>query len=432
MNRLNPKLLWQRLGELVVHYEKVLLALLSVIIVLSGTFWYRQFSHLQTDQPTAGGTYVEGIVGARDEMQAVAAKITKTGLFVIGSDGSLQNQLVSSWQANDTKDEYRFTLIDGVDAQAIQTDLSDNADAIDQATVELEGQVLVVRLPSANPDLPLLLTQPLFDYGPYKLSKITNETAILTRNSAAQAAPAYLNKIVLHAFPDENSLKDALAKHRVDGGYTQDQSFLPSNFTRQEFSEPLYYALILNVNRAPFRDPDYRHQVLSAQAGAKSSFSLTYPSEEPYHTLGDNLIKSWQNAGLTVTADIHPLEEIEQTIAPSRNFQAIITGVTYGSELDPYYLWDSSQIRPPGNNLSGAKDDRIDGIISQIRATYNVNERQNLIASLNTVVEEQGIAVILQQEKTSFLLSNHFRFVAPPIALSPLDHWQAIGLWSAK
>ncbi len=426
------RVLWQRLGELVNAYEKVLLALLSVVIVLSGTLWFKQFSKTQTDHPTAGGTYVEGIVGGREGVEAIAAKVTKAGLFTVSRSGELVNLLVDSWTVNPEATQYKFILKDGVSGAEIQAALEENSDVIDQAAVTLEGRELTLTLPSPNPNLPLILTQPFFDYGPYKVSKITSKTTIFTRNTRPLAVTPYINKVIIHTFENNAALEKAIQKHQVDGAALEDKQLENSDYSNQTLALPLYYALIFNINQAPFRDTDFRRQVIDSRGPSSKTFRLTVADSEPYRQLAEGLITSWKAAGLQVTLDVRPLEEIQQKTAPTRDFQLLLTGISYASGLDPYYLWHSSQIRPPGNNLSGIKSAKIDTILGQIRSTNNIEERHNLINALHEVVKEEAVAVILKQETGEFVVSKNIHFVPPLLPISISDRWQSIALWWAR
>lgn len=432
MARPLKKVRWHRLGEFINQYEKVLLAVLSVVIVLSGTFWFRQFSKTQTDQPTIGGTYVEGVVGGRKEVEAIAAKITKAGLFTISNDGELTNLLVDSWQVNADSTQYQFKLKEDVSGEEIRASLEENNQVIDQAAVTLAGQDLTLTLPAPNPNLPLILTQPFFDYGPYKVSKSTTKTTILTRNTRPNAVSPYINKIIIHTFENEAALVTALQKHQIDGAAVVDEQLTVSDYSRQSVELPLYYTLFFNINQAPFREADFRRQVIENSGPSTKAFRVTVPDAEPYRQIGTGLVDAWTAAGLQATLDIRPLDEIQQRIAPTRDFQVLLTGISYTSGLDPYYLWHSSQIRPPGNNLAGIKSPKIDAILEQIRATTSVAERHNLIDGLHQVIKEEAVAVIMKQETKTFLLSKNTHFTAPKLPISLNDRWQSIALWFSR
>lgn len=431
MNNL-AKLLWQRLAVLINHHEKILLALLSVVIVISGTIWYQQASRSHNGLPSAGGTYVEGITGGEAEAELIASKITKAGLFTFDQQGNLQNLLVDNWTVNADKTEYHFHLLPDVSSSEITGALGQNIDIFGQAIVAADGQDLSIKLAQANADVPLLLTQPLFDYGPYKLSKLSSETTVLTRNTRAHAVSAYLNKIVIQNYGSVDELKTALAKDRVDGATLPDSTFSNSNYASVALNLPEYYVLMFNINRAPFRDQSYRAQVIQNNSAAQKPFTLTVENQEPYLTLANTLMAAWQKAGIPVTLSVQSQADIQNKIAPSRDFQAILTGVNYGYEYDPYYIWSSTQIRPPGNNLSGVKNDQVDSLITQIQAATNIATRQGLITTLHQTLQDQSVAVVLQQQTSTVLVSNNVGFVAPKSMIAPEDKWNAVAWWWQK
>lgn len=427
-----PKLLWQRFGDILSQHEKVLLALLSIVIVISGTFWYRQANRSNNGLPSAGGTYVEGITGGEAQAQLIASKITKAGLFIFNQQGDLQNLLIDNWSVNTDKTEYHFQLLTDISSSEITSALNQNGDIFGQAIITADKQDLSIKLAQPNPDVPLLLTEPIFDYGPYKLSKLSSETTVLTRNTRAHAASAYLNKIVIQNYGSENELKNAISKNRVDGATLSDGSYINDNFDSVSLNLPEYYVLMFNVNRAPFRDTGYRQQVIQGSASAQKAFTLTVENQEPYLTLANSLVASWKNVGIPVTLSVQSQTDILSKIAPSRDFQALLTGVNYGYEYDPYYIWSSTQIRPPGNNLSGIKNDQIDGIINQIQQATNVVSRQNLVDGLHQTLKDQSVAVVMQQQKSITLVSKGVGFVAPKTLMNPDDKWNTVGWWWQK
>ncbi len=421
-----------RVSKFLSEYEKVLLAILSVVIVITGTVWYRSFSKTQNGQPASGGTYIEGIVGGKEEAQAIAAKITKAGLFTFNSNGDLQNLLVSSYTVSADKSVYDFTLLPDINGDEIKNALIENSDYFSNAAVTLNGNVLKMTLSEPNPDIPLLLTEPIFDYGPFTLSKLSDTTTILTRNTRAHATNAYLNKIVIMSYKTEDELKQALTKGKVDGATLHDSSFKTSGYTNQDILFPEYFVLMFNQNVVPFKDVKYRQKILATDGTAKTPFTLTVANQEPYLTIANNLVASWKAAGIPVALDAKDINEIQHSIAPSRNFQAILTGINYGGEYDPYYIWSSTQIRPTGNNLSGTKNDQIDALIAQIQQNTNILKRQALIKELHQLLTSQGVATVLSQEKGVVIMSENISFVQPLTAMNTMDKWLSVGSWWVK
>ncbi len=380
----------------------------------------------------AGGTYVEGIVGGSEDLTLAAAKLTKSGLFKISPEGMVENHLIDGWQVNAEKTEYRFDLRRGLDTSEVTTALEENGDLIGPSTVTDEGDgVILLAIATPNPNLPLLLTQPLFDFGPYKLSKMSTTTAIFTRNSSEFALASYLNKIVIHAFADEAALSEALQKGKVDGAALTNKQPI-DGYNLFTYQLPRYYAVMLNINKSPFRELGYRQKVLNGEAVTPTDVVLTAPAEAEYQSYIDQVVDSWISSGLRVTVDRRPTEEISTTIAPTRDFQALLTGVSYWPELDPYYLWHSTQLRPPGNNLPGVKDDVIDSLIAEIEAESSLAVRYQKIDQVHARLAELGVAKILEQVTKTVHIIRNIVPAEPWLPLGERDRWQAIDQWHLK
>ncbi len=431
MTNLSWRRPWRRVLAFLGEHEKGLLALLSVVIVLSGTVWFRQFSSGTSNEPSVGGTFVDGVVGSRQQIEDEAAHITKAGLFSFDKDGNLIKQLVSDWTVNADQTIYRFTLLAGVPINEIRDNLTLDANLLGPAIVTIDQNQLVITLQASDPSLPLLLAEPLFDFGPYKVSKLTNQLAILIRNSRAHAASAYINRVIINAYPTQKELTLALKNHKIDG------ASLPSGqaiggYNLRTFNLSLYYGVFFNLNRAPFRDQKFGRSVGVGTSIPAQNFVLTAPSNEPYQSIAKDLVARWQAAGAKVTVELKNESEIKSQIAPTRNFQALLSGIDYGYEMDPFYLWDQSQVRPPGNNLSGVKSDQVQAAISQIRQTTNATTRRVLIGQLHQILQDQGVAVVIGEEKSTYVVSNSIRPIDPWTPDSPTDWLQAISLWSVK
>lgn len=380
------------------------MALLAVVIVVSGQYWFRQFT--VSNQPAVGGTLVVGVLGGQDEMGQAALRLTKAGLFRIDNNGELQNQLISDWSKDETATEFRFHLLAGVSPDTIIREINNNASLLGAPTVALEEGELVVRNLESSPSLPILLAQPIFSYGPYKIQKTTGKMTVLSRQPQDWAKPSYINKIILQSFVDEDTLAQAFAKGKVDVFSNGIEPSLPNGATSQSLKFPQYNAVIFNINKTPFRDQTTRLGLINDQQVKAISFSLTFPDSEPQKNLAQQLKEKWEKLGASVELRPASPEDIRTKIATTRDFQALLSGVDYGTELDPYYIWHSSQIRPPGNNLSGIKSADVDGIINSIITSYNISNRYELIAQLHTQLEKEGAAQFLDQKSVQLYVAR--------------------------
>ena len=411
----------------------MLLALLSIVIVISGTFWYRQFASTRSDAPSVGGTVIVGVIGGQEELRLIATRLTKAGLFSIDRDGKLQNLLVSSWSVNRAQTEFNFKLRPSVNLDEISSALQSQTGVLGQAIVSTRKGRLVIKVSESNPSLPLLLARPFFDYGSYKVSNSSNTTAVFVRNTREDALPAFINKVVVHAYEQTEDLNNALKRRRLDIATSSEGIEQPSGYTTYNANLSRYYALLFNTNRFSLRDSALRQRLIQKKKPLNTAiFSLISPDQQPQRTLAEALVSRWKLLGAKVNLSLKPQDEIATGIAPARNFDAMVIGLDYGFELDPYYFWHSSQLRIMGNNFSGLNSPQIDKTLAKIRQSLNASTRRNLLIQLHSEIRRQAAGRILQQESVKFVVSSGVRFVPPFLASTTADIFQALPLWSVK
>ena len=444
-------------------HEKILLAILAIIIVISGGFWYRQFSHNNSDNPIVGGTYVEGVVADKKELSQITTRLTKTGLLTFLADGRLEGQLAEKWTVSDDKSEYRFILRESIDRDEIISVLKDRSDVIGQADIGADlDRDIIVKLALPNPSFPLLMTRPLFDYGPYKLGRSNDQTTVFTRSTKKNAVSAYINKIIIHSYEDESDLQKALRGNRLDGAVTTPSAdtpisttdtpqsldggqsaklsgrdnpttldnTTPKNFQQHEVNLNRYYVVLFNSNKTPFREDSLRKALVTGTTVQATPFTIVAADQEPYKTLATSVVAKWQQQGAKVELSLKPLLEITGSIGPSRNFQALLIGIDYGLEMDPFYLWHSSQIRANSNNVTGVNDPTIDALVEKTRTNLNAIERQKSLDELQNTLTTQGVMMIVKRKSLNYYLSNDIHYVQPSLPSADADRFLAAALWS--
>jgi len=125
-------------------------------------------------------------------------------------------------------------------------------------------------------------------------------------------------------------------------------------------------------------------------------------------------------------------DDIRTKIATTRDFQVLLSGIDYGSELDPYYIWHSSQIRPPGNNISGIKSAEVDKIIDFTRTSYNIADRYQFINSLHLQLEKEGVAQFLDQKSAQLHVARKINIPDIWGTREALDFLSRARDWSVK
>ncbi len=83
-----------------------------------------------------------------------------------------------------------------------------------------------------------------------------------------------------------------------------------------------------------------------------------------------NIIKEqWEEAGVKTVLNMIPTSEFQSRIVNSKNFQALFYGQLIGRNPDSYAFWHSSQSGSGGLNISKYKNEEVDKLLEQSRAT---------------------------------------------------------------
>ena len=420
------------LSQFLRPFENLILAFLAVIIIISGAMWYNSYSRSHSGQPSAGGTYTEAYVSSTNDWSEPVTELTKVGLFDFDKDGNLHNLLIDSWSVNGDKTEYTFIMKKDISVKDIQDVLQQNLSMVGPASVTYEEpSKLVVQLTQPNSSLPLTLTRPIFDYGPYKIAKSSDREIVFIRSTKQGAVNAYLNKVVIDRYDDTDTAMKMLQKKRVSGA-TVDSNNSYKGYDDISLQYPRYQFLLFNTNKAPFRDSNIRQKLLSGGDLSGVEFTLTIVDSGSSKDEAKQLMDGWTAKGAKVTLDVKTADDFKNQVAPTRQFQAVIANLNYGPEMDPFYFWDSSQILATGRNLTGVKSDKIDALVAKVDNSLSIKERWDLINQLHTEIEAENIGKLISQEKTNYYVSNDIIHQAPFLPLNESDRFQNFTQWALK
>ncbi|MDO8575881.1 MAG: ABC transporter substrate-binding protein [bacterium] len=154
----------------------------------------------------------------------------------------------------------------------------------------------------------------------------------------------------------------------------------------------------------------------TAQAGDKAngvwmkkktelSFTIATADEPELVATVDALAEAWRMAGITVTVQVYSLSELNTSVIRPRQYDAILFGEVVGRTADLFAFWHSSQRNDPGLNLSLYTNSRVDSLLTQARATNDVQDREKLYT--------QFAAIIAKDDPAIFLYAPEFLYIVP-------------------
>ena len=304
----------------------IVVALIGLLVVVSGAAVAIDRAETKTIVPAFGGTYVEGVTSAAQFLNPVLAatpvdddvvRLVFSGLSRYRSDGTIQGDLAQSFSTSEDGKVWTFQIRDDAtwhDGKPVIADdvvytvalLQDKAyvgpysDAFRGVKVErVDDRVVRFTLPDAYGPFAASTTVPLLpshllakvDYaalpkvafnqrpigtGPFRIVDVDSRQTVLARSDSfyrtrPDRTRPYLDRLVLRSYPDASEALTALARGEIDGvgglatGDAERARGL-KNVNLYSFGTNDFTALFLNVrpDKAMFRDRTVRQAISTA------------------------------------------------------------------------------------------------------------------------------------------------------------------------
>ncbi|MBI4281068.1 peptide ABC transporter substrate-binding protein, partial [Candidatus Uhrbacteria bacterium] len=123
--------------------------------------------------------------------------------------------------------------------------------------------------------------------------------------------------------------------------------------------------------------------------------SLTTVDIPEYVKSGELIRDAWQGLGISTELIILDPKTIDRQIIPQREYDTLLYGEILGADPDPFPFWHSSQINPPGVNLSGYSNRRVDALLEEGRLLTDPAERAKRYQEFQTIIGEDLPAIFL-------------------------------------
>ncbi len=418
--------------------EKLFLLILLFVIFFGSIYLiYNKYIHSTEIVPDYGGEYKEGIIAdSISDATSVTNKLTKIGLVSLDKDGQIRPELASSWNISDDKKEYTFEIIDGVNAQELVDTIKKEKPSWSDIDIS-SPEEHVVKFNLKQPFAPLLanLCEPIFPYGPYKISKQNKTDIQFIPNEKFIHAKPYIEKISIYIYPDYNNLLKALKSKQLDGGsYILEAEDLPKNFTYYEIKLPRYLMLFFNLNNQMWQNKELRNKLANSEnIGQELNATLVTSTKEANTIKAQEIKESWQSLGVNIDTRFYDAKKLQSEIIPQRQYDLLLYGLDYGYDPDLYPFWHSSQISDKGLNLSNFSDVDADKLLEQGRMTLDQEERDKKISEFNNLFNNQKPAIEIKQEVFAYGISNNIKGVTTDFkAVIPADRFSGIQNWYIK
>ena len=159
------------------------------------------------------------------------------------------------------------------------------------------------------------------------------------------------------------------------------------------------------------------------------AFTLSTTNDAARVAIAQNLAEQWRAIGADVS--VEPLAAdtfIDEHLLP-RKFQAALVAVDPGPDPDPYPFWHSTQIAPPGRNLSSYSSPQIDDVIERARQTTDTARRKELYAEFEAALVAAAPQVPLYAPVFTYVQSSRVQGFGDSLLFTPAARFASVRDW---
>lgn len=412
--------------------QKIILLFLSLLIMLSGAMlWYRHWINVSHLEPTYGGNFMEGIVGEAKDLEKHTARLTNVGLTKITETGEIKGDLAESWEILDDGKTYQFKLRPGYFA----------GDLIDQLQSKNLWTNIDISAPSENiiafkfkqPFSPFLFvsTEPLFPYGPYKISKEEKNKITLSPSENYWQGTPYIEKVIINLYANRDELNKAAQNHEIDGYLLSDKTdYQMTDSQLFEMPLPRELNLFFNLNKDGLKNVEIRKRLRDGQPHDADLNLDLVTSDLPENLAVAERIKSdWLKLKVNVNIKKYNNIELQKDIIPKREYDVLLYGQDYGPDPDPYPFWHSSQAKADGANLSNYSNKKADKLLEEARQTFDNTVRNQKYEEFRNILSADIPYINVNKETAYYVLSNKVQGINNIFGSSEADRFLNINKW---
>lgn len=407
------------------------LLVLAIILLLVGVGGYvaDRITHSQI-VPADGGVYTEGMLNSSPaEVDQAVAHLTNIGLTTIDKDGKILPAMAKSWTVSLDGKQYTFILNDAVSADGVLALIKNAKNGWESLNVTATNEhTILITLNQPYAQLLTFVSNPIFPYGPYQVTKRDKNQIELGTNPDYVLGQPKIAQVVIKLFGDNGSLSSALSDGNIDG--TADlASFNSSQELQQVLSLPRYQVVFFNDTRAPFNNLNNRKRVANELDGAKVTYRLVTVDNSTTNKLVDTLTKELAPHNITLQIDKKPNSAALLDAISKKDFDLLLYGIDYGIDPDYYPFWHSSQATSPGLNISGVKDKQLDTLVTDLRGLQDSTARQAKVAEINKYLADNALCKVMSEDSVTVITNKRVSNVILPKAEEASDRFGLISQW---
>jgi peptide/nickel transport system substrate-binding protein len=159
------------------------------------------------------------------------------------------------------------------------------------------------------------------------------------------------------------------------------------------------------------------------------AFTLATSNDPQQVAIANELAYEWNAVGAEVTVQAFAAASYIDDVLVPRQYQAALVLVDPGPDPDPYPFWHSSQIAPPGRNLSNYSDPGIDDVLERARQTTDTARRKDLYALFSGYLIAAAPQLPLFSPVYTYVQSARVQGFADSLLFAPSSRFNSVAQW---
>lgn len=416
------------------RWEKVAILFFSILIIVCvGAIVIGQWLEKTEKVADYGGILREGVVGESKDLDKHIARLTNAGLTKYDTEKNIIADMAQSWEIQEGGKVYVFHLKPNFSAEDLANTIITKGIWKDIEISTPDPQTL--KFTFKQPFSPFLYTstEPIFEYGPYRISKESkNEVELLARDDYFENKP-FISKIVIKFYHSQDDLLRAARRGDIDS-FVLNQDVEIAGYQKQEMKLPRDLVIFFNLSNKDLQDLNTRKALKeNSSVGKALKLRLVTSDNQKNVEIAGKIKEKWEKNGVEIVLDVKDNVTLQKDIIPKRDYDVLLYGLDYGEDPDPYPFWHSSQINPPaggdGKNLSNFKNTNADKLLEQARQEFDFSKREAKYAEFQKILDSEIPAFVVEHENCYYYISDKIMGVGKIVGSFEADRFLNVSSW---
>ena len=139
--------------------------------------------------------------------------------------------------------------------------------------------------------------------------------------------------------------------------------------------------------------------------------------------------KTWGSLGVAVEIQVYDQGDLAQNVIRPRKYEALLFGEVIGREPDLFAFWSSSERLDPGLNIALYTNANVDKLLSKLRATFDVPQKQVLYQQFVEAISLDTPAIFLYAPDFVYIVPKDIRGLELGSIETPSDRFLSVTNW---